>query len=67
VLRFELVAAVLYPIFAVSVLAGDARVFVTEPKLWLAVALKVAVTGIVAALASLYAQHSRRVRATFVA
>jgi hypothetical protein len=65
-LRIELVLLVLLPALNGIWASEETATFVTGPKHWIAIALRFAVGGIVAALLFLYAQHSLRLRNTFV-
>lgn len=66
VLRLEMIVLVLRPLLAAGLLIEDSDMFQTSPKLWIGFAVEFAATGLLAAAVSLYAQHSLRVRATFV-
>jgi hypothetical protein len=65
-LRLELVLLVVLPPIDALWWAEENGAYVTEPKLWIAVAVRMAGTGMFAAAWYLYSEHSRRVRATFV-
>ena len=65
-LRLEMIVLVLRPVLAGLLLVEDTDLFETRPKLWIGFALQFAATGLLAAAGYLYAQHSARVRATFV-
>ena len=65
-LRLELVLLVLWPPIDALWSSDESGAYVTEPKLWIAFAVRLAATGMFAAAWYLYSEHSRRVRATFV-
>ena len=65
-LRLELVLLVVVPPIDALWLTEENGAYVTEPKLWIAFAVRLAATGMFAAAWYLYSEHSRRVRATFV-
>jgi hypothetical protein len=47
-------------------MADENGAYVTEPKLWIAFAVRLAATSMFAAAWYLYSQHSLRMRTTFV-
>jgi hypothetical protein len=65
-LRLELVLLVVLPPIDSLWWTEENGAYVTEPKLWIAFAVRLAATGMFAAAWYLYSEHSRRVRATFV-
>lgn len=65
-LRIESIVLVLRPLLAGLVLVDETSLFQTQPKLWIGFAIEFVATGALAAAGYLYAQHSARLRATFV-
>lgn len=65
-LRVELVLLVVLPPIQAIWFAEENGSYVTEPKLWIAFAVRLAATSMLAAGLFLYSQHSLRMRATFV-
>jgi hypothetical protein len=65
-LRVELAALAMLPPLDAVWMAEEGGAYVTEPKLWIAFAVRLAATSMVAAAWYLYSQHSLRMRATFV-
>lgn len=65
-LRIELVLLVILPALSAVWVTAETTSYVTGPKLWIAVTLQFAVTGVFAALWFVYSQHSMRMRTTFV-
>lgn len=65
-LRIELVLLAALPVHHLFLGTSGAGSYVTEPKLWLAVALRLAVIGLFAAVCFVYSLRSTRVRDTFV-
>ena len=65
-LRVELVLLVVLPPIEGMLMAGGNGAYVTQPKLWIGFAVRLAATSVFAATCYLYSQHSRRMRATFV-
>jgi hypothetical protein len=65
-LRLELVLLVVLPQIDALWIAEENGAYVTEPKLWIAFAVRLAATSMFAAAWYLYSQHSLRVRTTFV-
>jgi hypothetical protein len=65
-LRLELVLLVVLPPFDALWAAEENVAYVTEAKLWIAFAVRLAATSMFAAAWYLYSQHSLRMRNTFV-
>jgi hypothetical protein len=65
-LRLELVLLVVLPPADALWVVEENGVYVTEPKLWIAFAVRLAATSMFAAAWYLYSQHSLRMRSTFV-
>jgi hypothetical protein len=65
-LRIELALLVVLPPIDALWLADENGTYVTEPKLWIAFAVRLAATSMFAAAWYLYSQHSLRMRSTFV-
>jgi len=65
-LRLELVLLVVLPPIDALWMADENGAYVTEPKFWIAFAVRLAATSMFAAAWYLYSQHSVRVRTTFV-
>jgi hypothetical protein len=65
-LRLELVLLVVLPPIDALWIAKKNGAYVTEPKLWIAIAVRLAATSMFAAAWYLYSQHSLRMRTTFV-
>jgi hypothetical protein len=65
-LRIELVLLVVLTVLSLLGATSETGAYVTEPKLWIAVALRLVVTGLFAALWFAYSLRSVRVRNTFV-
>jgi hypothetical protein len=65
-LRIELALLVVLPPIDAVWWAEENGPYVTEPKLWIAFAVRLAATSMFAAAWYLYSQHSARMRSTFV-
>jgi len=65
-LRIELVLLVILPVLNLFWVTSETGTYVTEPKLWIAVALRFVVTGLFATAWFVYSLRSVRVRNTFV-
>jgi NADH:ubiquinone oxidoreductase subunit K len=65
-LRIELALLAALPVAELFFGSTETDTYVTAPKLWIAIALRIGVTGLFAAALFVYSLRSERVRSTFV-
>jgi hypothetical protein len=65
-LRIELVLLAVLPVVELFFAPAETDTYVTAPKLWIAIALRIVTTGLFAAALFVYSLRSERVRNTFV-